>query len=190
MPSQASDNKEERELGKKLAHLRIKIKGYKGQDITKIRDEEDRKIIEIIERLDREYGLGEALKNAIKIEKWCIEKYGEKDRDDRYLPSTKSDNKEERNLGQKLNNLRSKIKKYKEQDITNIQNEEDRQIIEIIERLDREYRNKRVGSKKRNSKEIAEATISAIKDVELADREEQVLQTLVEKDEKQKKEKE
>ena len=164
-----------------------KIKKYKGQDITNIKDEEDKKIIEIIKKLDREYGLGQSLKNAIKIEKWCRETYGEKDIEDRYLPSSTSDNREEKNLGQKLNNLRSKIKKYKEQDITNIQDEEDRQIIEIIERLDREYR-KRDGSKKRKSKEIAEATISSIKDVELADKEEQVLKALVEKGKKQKKE--
>ena len=184
LPSLYSDNKEERELGIKLNNLRQKIKAYKEQDIPSIQ-KEDIQIIEILERLDREYGLGQSLKNAIKIEKWCRRTYGEKDIEDRYLPSSHSDNKEEKDLGIKLKYLRKKIKKYKGQDITNIQDEEDRQIIEIIERLDREYR-KRDGSKKRKSKEIAEATISSIKDVELADKEEQVLKALVEKGKKQK----
>ena len=54
------------------------MKQFEGQEITDILDEEDRKILEIVNRLDREYGLGKSLKNALKIEKWCKENYGEK----------------------------------------------------------------------------------------------------------------
>ena len=43
--------------------------------------------------------------------------------------------------------------------------------------------------KNRSSKEIAEATISSLKDIELADKEDKALQELVEKNKTQKKEK-
>ena len=73
-----------------------------------IQNGEDRKIVEIIKRLDKEYGLGDSLKNAIKIEKWCKEKYGDKEIEERSLPSTNSKNEEERKLGQALSDLKRK----------------------------------------------------------------------------------
>ena len=120
------------------------MKQYEGQEIADIQNEEDREILEILERLDKEYGLGESLKNALKIEKWCKEKYGEKEIYERRLPNRRSSNEEEKKIGQALVNIRVKMKQYEGQEIADIQNEEDRQILEILERLDREYNSKKI----------------------------------------------
>ena len=144
MPSTYAKNEEEKKLGKALGSIRRKMKQYKGQEIADIQNEEDRQTLEIISRLDREYGLGESLKNALKIEKWCKEKYGEKEIYERRLPSSKAENEEEKKLGNALRTLRIKMKQYEGQEIANIQNEEDKQILEIIDRLDREYNSKKI----------------------------------------------
>ncbi len=139
LPSSIAEDEEEKKLGKKLVGLRVKMKQYEGQKINDISNEEDRQILEIINKLDREYGLGESLKNALKIEAWCKEKYGEKEIYERKLPSIHSKDEEEKKLRIALNNLKRKMKQYKEQEITDILDEEDRKILEIINRLDREY---------------------------------------------------
>ena len=144
LPSTYAKNEEEKKLGKALGSIRRKMKQYKGQEIADIQNEEDRQTLEIISRLDREYGLGESLKNALKIEKWCKEKYGEKEIYERRLPSSKAENEEEKKLGNALRTLRIKMKQYEGQEIANIQNEEDKQILEIIDRLDREYNSKKI----------------------------------------------
>ena len=139
LPSKSAKNEEEKRLGCALNNLRVKIKKYEGQEISKIQNREDRQILEIIERVDREYGLGESLKNALKIKSWCEEKYGEKKIYKRSLPSSKANNEEEKKLGHALRSLRKKMKQYEGKEISQIQNKEDRQILKIIERLDREY---------------------------------------------------
>ena len=140
LPSSTSKNEEENVLGKKLVRLRVKIKDYKGKEMFQIQNGEDRKIVEIIKRLDKEYGLGDSLKNAIKIEKWCKEKYGDKEIEERSLPSTNSKNEEERKLGQALSDLkRKKLINTEKKEISQIENEEERKIAEIIEKLDKEY---------------------------------------------------
>ena len=144
LPSQKAGDEEEKKLGQALNNIRTKMKQYEGEEIADIQNEEDRKILEIINRLDREYGLGESLKNALKIEKWCRENYGEKDIYERRLPSSKAENEEEKKLGNALRTLRIKMKQYEGQEIANIQNEEDKQILEIIDRLDREYNSKKI----------------------------------------------
>ena len=144
LPSSTAENEEEKKLGDALSTLRKKMKKYEGQEISNIQNEEDRKILEVIDRLDREYGLGESLKNALKIEKWCKENYGEKEIYERRLPSSMAENEEEKKLGQALSRLRNKMKKYEGQEIADIQNEEDKQILEIIDRLDREYNSKKI----------------------------------------------
>ena len=139
LPSQNAKEEEEKKLGKALNHLRIKMKQYEGKEKSSIPNEEDRKILEIIERLDNEYGLGDSLKNALKIENWCKEHYGEMPVWKRKLPSPTAKNEEEKRLGRALNNLRTKMKQYEGQEKSRILNEEDRRIIEIIEGLDKEY---------------------------------------------------
>ena len=58
--------------------------------------------------LDKKYGLGDSLKNALKIEKWCKTNYGEKEIWERKLPSKTSKNEEENRLGRALRTLRIK----------------------------------------------------------------------------------
>ena len=143
------------------------MKQYKEQEITDILDEEDRKILEIINRLDREYGLGESLKNALKIEAWCKEKYGEKEIYERRLPSVKSKNEEEKKLGQALSSLRTKIKQYEGVEITDILDEEDRQIFEILDRLDREYNSRKIKlNNVKNSRDSAKSKNDQTKELE------------------------
>ena len=144
LPSSTAENEEEKRLGRALSHVRNKMKQYEGQEIADIQNEEDRQTLEIISRLDKEYGLGESLKNALKIEKWCKEKYGEKEIYERRLPSSTAENEEEKRLGRALSHVRNKMKQYEGQEIADIQNEEDRQILEILERLDREYNSKKI----------------------------------------------
>ena len=55
MPSSTAENEEEKRLGIALKVLRKKMKQYEGQEIADIQNEEDRQILEILERLDREY---------------------------------------------------------------------------------------------------------------------------------------
>ena len=149
LPRAYSKDEEEKKLGSALVTIRKKMKQYEGQEIENITNEEDRQILEILERIDKEYGLGESLKNALKIENWCKEKYGKKEIWKRKLPSSTSKDEEEKKLGRDLANIRKKMKQYEGQDIENITNKEDRQILEILERIDKEYNNPNVQEKKR-----------------------------------------
>ena len=78
LPSQASKDEYEKSLGNKLSKIRAKIKKYEGKSIEKIENEEDRKIVRIIRELDKEYGLGDNLKNALEIREWCKKNMGKK----------------------------------------------------------------------------------------------------------------
>ena len=80
-------------------------------------------------------------------------------------------------IGIKLSSIRVKINKYERISIEEIENEEDRRIVEIVRRLDEEYNYR----KRRTSKEIAEASISSLTDIEMSDREDTALKELVER---------
>ena len=167
LPSSKAENEEEKKLGRALKNIRTKMKKYEGQEIADIQNEEDRQILEIIDRLDREYGLGKLLKNALKIEKWCKEQYGEKEIYERRLPSSTAENEEEKKLGTALVELRRKMKQYEGQEIANIQNEEDRQILEILEMLDREYNSKKIKlNNAKNSRDSAKIKNDQAKELE------------------------
>ena len=167
LPSSTAENEEEKKLGNALHTLRKRMKQYENQEISNIQNEEDKEIFEIIERLDKEYGLGESLKNALKIEKWCKENYEEKEIYERRLPSSIAENDEEKKLGQALHNLRTKMRKYDGQEIANIQNEEDRNILEIIDRLDREYNSKKIKlNSAKNSRDSAKIKNNQAKELE------------------------
>ena len=139
LPSSKSKDEEEKKLGMALVYIRHRMKRYEGQDIESIANEDDRQTLKILERIDKDYGLSSSLKNAIQIEKWCREKYGEKEIWERNLPNSNSKDEEEKKLGIALINIRQRMKRYEEQDIESIANEDDRQIIEILERIDKEY---------------------------------------------------
>ena len=121
LPSTSSKDEEEKRLGQALIAIRsTKIKKYEGQKISSIGNEEDRRILGIIEILDREYGLGQSLKNALEIENWCKEHNSRKPIWERRLLNRFSKDKEEKRLGQALCNIRNKIKKYEGQEISKI----------------------------------------------------------------------
>ncbi len=177
LPSQGATDKEEKELGAALNAIRIKMKQYKGKKLEEVENEEDRRILEIIDRLDSEFGLGISLKNALKIENWCKVNYGDKPIWERKLPSQGATDKEEKELGAALNAIRIKMKQYKGKKLEEVENEEDRKVLEIIRRLGEEY----IPRKRRTAKEIAEASISSLTDIEMSDREDKELKALVEK---------
>ena len=80
LPSSQSKDEEEKRLGKALSALRQRIiKQYEGKEIEEVENEEHRKILEIVRRLDEEYGLSDSLKNVLEIENWCKVNYGDKE---------------------------------------------------------------------------------------------------------------
>ena len=139
LPNSNSKDEEEKKLGMALTAIRQKMKLYEGQDIESIANEDDRQTLKILERINKDYGLSSSLKNAIQIEKWCREKYGEKEIWKRNLPNSKSKDEEKKKLGQALIRIRQRMKQYEGQDIESISNKEDRQILEILKRIDKEY---------------------------------------------------
>ena len=139
LPSAMSKDKKEKSLGTKLINIKTKIKPYEGMPLEEIKNEEDKKIVEIIRELDEEYGLGQSLKNALEIKAWCEKNYGDKEIWERKLPSTIAKDKKEKDLGIKLSSIRTKIKPYEGITLEEIENEEDRKIVEIIRELDEEY---------------------------------------------------
>ena len=135
-------DEEERKLAVKLKRLKNRInKKYEGVPLEEIENEEHRKIIEIMRNLEKEYGLSNYLKNAIKIQKWCEKKYGEKPIEERFLPILGENvDLEERKLAEKFRNLRNVIaKKYKGKSLEEIEDKEHRKIVEIVRKLEEEY---------------------------------------------------
>ena len=145
LPSSVSTDEYEKSLGIKLANLRRTIKKFEGKTIEEIENEVDRKIVEIVRRMDEEYAYGpnqsrEKLGRALQIEKWCEERYGDKEKWERRLPRKESKDEYEKSLGNKLSNLRRNIiDKYEGKPVDEIENEVDRRIVEIVRRIDEEY---------------------------------------------------
>ena len=167
LPNDISKDEEEKRLGEAFRSIKKQIKKYQGIELEKIECEEDRKIVKIVRKLDKEYGLSSSLKNALEIENWCKIKFDKEKIYDRRLPSQHSKNEEERKLGQALNALRRKMKKYQGQEIADIQNEEDRKIFKIIDRLDREYNSKKIKlNSAKNSRDSAKIKNDQAKELE------------------------
>ena len=145
LPSQNAKDEEEKRLGRNLNTLKLKIiRKYEGISMEQIDDEDDKKIVEIIERLDREYAFGYMqthclLGNALELEKWCQEKFGDKPVWERRLPVQNAEDEEEKRFGLALSTLIRKTKQYKGMSIYEIKDEDDRRIAELIERLVRDY---------------------------------------------------
>ena len=139
LPSITSKNAEEKTLGKALSSIRQKMKNYEGMKLEEVENKEDKKILEIIRRLDNQYGLDTSLKNALKIEKWCKLNYGDKEIWNRKLPNDISNDEEEKKLGQALRAIKKQIKQYEGIKLEEVENEEDRKILEIVRKLDNEY---------------------------------------------------
>ena len=138
-----SKEKEEKRLGKALKTIRTKLKQYEGKDFEEVENMEDRKILEIVRKLDEEYGKSQSLKNVLEIENWCEKNYGDKEIWEKRLPSSMSKEKEEKRLGQALVNIRKKLKQYEGKEPEEVENIEDREVLEIVRRLDEEYNPKK-----------------------------------------------
>ena len=124
MPNRNAEDEEEKALARKLGTIRTKIiKKYEGKELSSIEDEEDRKIVEIIRRLYREYGLKIPLKNALEIKDWCERKNEGKPIWERSLPNRYAEDEEERALAIKLSNIRKTIKKYEGKELSSIEDE-------------------------------------------------------------------
>ena len=143
LPSDGKNSdEEEKELAYKLNILKQTVlKKFEGKKIEEIADKNDREIVYIMRTLIKEYGASEALKNAIRIKKWCERKYGDKPREERCLPTYgKNSDEEEKNLAKKLDYLRFEIcERYAKRRIEDIEEEEHREIVAIIRTLDKEY---------------------------------------------------
>ena len=145
LPNTKSKDEEEKRLADALSGLMEKKKQYEGQEISSISNEVDRNIVEIIRRIEKEYAYGVKqtyfnVGTMLEIENWCKEKYGEKEKWERRLPSKRSEDEEEKRLAQNLNNLKKRMKqKYEGEETSSISNEVDRNIVEIMRRIDREY---------------------------------------------------
>ena len=173
LPSNKAEDKEEKRVAGKLNGLKQKMKKYEGQEISSILDEEDRNIVEIMRRIDKEYayGFGQTYYNVgflLEVENWCKEKYGEKEKWERKLPSQSSKNKEEKRLATALSTLRHKMKqKYEGQEISSIPDEVDREVLEIMERLDREYNPKKAMlDKAKSDRDLAKTKNEQAKELE------------------------
>ena len=156
LPNPNAKEAYEKQLGQKLSAIRrYKLKQYEGKELEEIEDEEDRRIAETIRRLDKEYGMGPSLKNALEIEEWCKSTLEGKKEWERRLPNSNAKEAYEKQLGQKLSAIRQrKLKQYEGKELEEIEDEEDRKIAEIIRRLDKEY--KISLADKRNMKKNAE----------------------------------
>lgn len=67
LPSSKSKDEYEKKLGQKLNNLKNnRIKKYDGKKVEEIESEEDRQIVEIVRRLDEEYGLDAKTKKEMK----------------------------------------------------------------------------------------------------------------------------
>ena len=67
---------------------------------------------ECLRMLDKEYGASKFLKYAIRIEKWCERKCGDKPREERYLPTNgKNSDEEEIFLANALQSYIRKVQK-------------------------------------------------------------------------------
>ena len=69
------------------------------ENLEEIENETHREIVYIMRTLIKEYGASGSLKNAIRIKKWCERKCGDKPREERRLPSSKSKDSKEREIG-------------------------------------------------------------------------------------------
>ena len=66
--------------------------------------------VELEDEVEEQFGRSICLKNALKIENWCKENFGEKEKWERRLPSKGSKDEEEKRLATALSGLMKKKK--------------------------------------------------------------------------------
>ena len=113
------------------------------------------KLVERYERLIEEYDLDDYLKNVMKIEEWCKEKFEGKPEYSRRTPSTKADDPREKTLGNALsrfkqNRIWTDYQKGKKEGLSREEikrkyglREGEMQLVERYDRLIEEYGRKK-----------------------------------------------
>ncbi len=107
LPLLKSDDEEEREMANYLLAVRSHIiRKYKGLDVNKIKDEDNKEIIQIVNELDSNYKNTKKIKqdndeiviskkHSLKeyaskvlqdVREWCDKRYGDKPREEKFLP--------------------------------------------------------------------------------------------------------
>lgn len=131
----------EKQLARKVSKIRsIITQQYSGIELKDIKDEEHRKIVEIMRRIEENYDLNAQYKNILEIEEWCKRKYKDKPIYERHLPSRmKKATKPEIMLEKKLQGVREYARKYDEKELDEIEDCDDRKIVEALRRVEKEY---------------------------------------------------
>ena len=125
LPSSQAKDENEKKIGISLSNIRQSILNqYEGKELGEIENEKDRRIAQIIRKLDEEYGLSKSLKNALEIENWCKISFRDKEIWERRLPSSEAKDENEKRLGQLLSDLRQRVlKQYEGKELGEIKNE-------------------------------------------------------------------
>ena len=157
LPKTVSEDPEEQKLGRALNTLRTKLKQYEGKKLEEVENEEDRRILEIIRRLDEGYAFAELqahhnLGTILKIENWCKRNYGDKKIWDRKLPSGISKDEEEAILGNILHGLKRRLKQYERKKLEEVEDEEDisdEDMDKLIEMYEKETEELNIDTERR-----------------------------------------
>ena len=111
--------------------------------MSRIGNEEDKQVVEILRRLDEKYAFGMHqsyydLGLVLKIEDWCERENKGKPVWERRLPNSKANDENEKKLGLAFKHLRKKIMQYDGIEIEQIENEKDKKVVELLRRLEEE----------------------------------------------------
>ena len=130
LPTTNSENQEECDIARAFNELKVKYNKYRGVELNEIYNDEDRKIVEIIRKINIEYGLSTQLKNILEIQNWCEKENKNKEIWDRHVPYVNSLSDEEKILAIKLSNLKTHIS-----NLQSIKGNEDKEIIHIYNKV-------------------------------------------------------
>ena len=142
-------NSSEDEKRKMMAfqNARSKLKAiYSNKKPEEIEDEMHRDAIKIIKIIEAEYEIygssyGKSpYGNLLEIQEWCEETFKNKKVYERKLPSSTSSDEREKRLGRALGEVKNVVlKKYKNNQLEEIDSEIDRRNVELLRKLINEY---------------------------------------------------
>ena len=130
LPSTASENEEEYDIAKIFNELKVKYNKYNYIEINEIYNDEDKKNVEMIRKINMEYGLSTQLKNILEIQNWCEKENKDKEIWDRHMPYGTSLFDDEKELAVKLSNVKQYISKLQDE-----KGDEDKKIIYIYNKV-------------------------------------------------------
>jgi len=146
LPQSETKDEKERELGKILVNYGQKLlEQYDGKKLDEIVDEEDRKTVEVLRKIEEQYAYGRGQKHyklgqILKVEKWCKENFEDKEKWERRVPNSKSEDENESRLGISYIKFGQKLlEQYEGKKLDEIADEEDRKIVEVSQRIEEQY---------------------------------------------------